>query len=213
MTNTLTHLTRSAGIRVALWLAALATLLILSPSEKTLGDVVKLVYLHGALVRTGLLAFTVAGVLGAAALITRGHSAMRWSEAVGHAALVVWALYILSSMVVTYLAWGTAIAWSEPRVQASAHIFLAAVAFWILSYLLQSGRATALLNLVLAVLAWVRVRSAGVVIHPVDPIGGSASVAIKVFYAGIVLCVILLAGELALWLRVRGMRQPEEVRG
>lgn len=208
-----TQRTRFAGLRVALWLAALAALLILSPSEKTLGGVVKLVYLHGALVRTGLLAFTMAGALGAAALITRADTAARWSEAVGHAALVVWTLYVLSSMIVTYMAWGVAIAWSEPRVQASAHIFLAAVAFWILSYLLQSDRATALLNVVLAVLAWVRVRSAGVVIHPVDPIGGSASMAIKVFYAGIVLCVILLAVELALWFRTRGVRQPEEVRG
>lgn len=198
-----TQLTRFAGLRVAIWLTALAALLTLSPSEKTLGDVVKLVYLHGALVRTGLLAFTVAGALGAAALIMRADIAARWSESVGHAALVVWTVYVLSSMVVTYLAWGVAIAWSEPRVQASAHIFLATVAFWILSYLLQSNRATALLNVVLAVLAWVRVRSAGVVIHPVDPIGGSASVAIATFYAGIVLCVILLACELVLWFRAR----------
>jgi hypothetical protein len=192
-------LTRIAALRAAVWLIALAALLILSPSEKTLGDVVKLVYLHGALVRTGLLAFTAAGALGLAALLAHSDRVARWGEAVGHTALVVWTAYVLSSMVVTYLAWGVAIAWGEPRVRASAHIFLAAVAFWVLAYLIQDRRATAALNAVLAVLAWVLVRSAGVVIHPVDPIGGSASVAIKVFYAGIVLCVMLLATELAMW--------------
>lgn len=202
MTST-QNLTRFAAARTVAWLAALVALLILSPSEKTLGDVVKLVYLHGALVRTGLLAFTVAGVLGVAALITRRECTLRWSEAVGHAALVVWTLYILSSMVVTYLAWGVAIAWSEPRVRASAHIFLAAVAFWVLAYLIQDKRATATLNALLAPLAWALVQNAGVVIHPVDPIGGSASVAIQVFYAGIVLCVILLTAELAAWFERR----------
>lgn len=194
---------RFAAFRVAVWLAALAALLALSPAEKTLGDVVKLVYLHGALVRTGLLAFTAAGALGLAALIGRRDNAARWSEAVGHAALIIWTAYVLSSMVVTYLAWGAAIAWSEPRVRASAHVFLAAVAFWIVGYLLQNRRTTAALNAILAALAWVLVRSAGVVIHPVDPIGGSASAAIKAFYAGIVLCVILLAAELAMWLERR----------
>lgn len=195
---------RFAAVRTALWLVALVALLILSPSEKTLGDVVKLVYLHGALVRTGLLAFTVAGVLGVVALIRRRDSLMRWSESVGHTALVVWTSYVLSSMVVTYLAWGVAIAWGEPRVRASAHIFLAAVAFWVLAYLVQDERTAAILNALLAPLAWALVRNAGVVIHPVDPIGESASAAIQVFYAGIVLCVILLATELALWLHARG---------
>jgi len=197
--TTTQHLTRFAAVRAAVWLVALTTLLILSPSEKTLGDVVKLVYLHGALVRTGLMAFTVAGALGLAALIARNDRVARWSQAVGHTALVVWTAYVLSSMVVTYLAWGVAIAWSEPRVRASANIFLAAVAFWVLAYLIQDRRATAALNAVLAPLAWALVRSASVVIHPIDPIGGSASVAIKAFYAGIVLCVLLLAAELAAW--------------
>lgn len=204
-----THLTRFTGIRVALWFAALAALLILSPSEKTLGDVVKLVYLHGALVRTGLLAFTAAGILGLAALVDRRQGTARWSEAVGHTALVVWTVYVLSSMVVTYLAWGVAIAWGEPRVRASAHILLAAAAFWVLSYIIQDWRATAALNAILGALAWALVRSAGVIIHPVDPIGGSASAAIKAFYAGIVACVILLAAELALWFAKRtAPRQP-----
>ncbi|MDH7489962.1 MAG: hypothetical protein QHH80_10700, partial [Anaerolineae bacterium] len=117
-------LTRIAALRAAVWLIALAALLILSPSEKTLGDVVKLVYLHGALVRTGLLAFTAAGALGLAALLAHSDRVARWGEAVGHTALVVWTAYVLSSMVVTYLAWGVAIAWGEPRVRASAHIFL-----------------------------------------------------------------------------------------
>ncbi len=192
---------RTRAIRSIVWLAALVILLVLSPAEQTLGQVVKLVYLHGALVRTGLLAFTAAGVLGAIALLTKRPWAVGWSRAVGDSALVIWVIYVLSSMLVTYLAWGVAIAWGEPRVRASGQILLAAVAFWGVSLLLRDWRIRAGLNALLGGLAWFSVSSAGVVIHPVDPIGGSASTAIKIFYAGIVGCVVLLAFELALWMR------------
>jgi hypothetical protein len=104
-------------------------------------------------------------------------------------------------MVVTYMAWGVAIAWGEPRVMASGQILLAALAFWGVSVFMQHWRATAALNAILGALAWILTRSAGVVIHPVDPIGGSSSVAIQSFYAAIVACVILLAFELVLWLK------------
>jgi hypothetical protein len=190
-------------IRAAVWLAALAVLLILSPAEQTLGNVVKLVYLHGAFVRTGLLAFTVEGILGATALVSDRLWAIEWGRAVGHTALIVWVVYVLSSMIVTYVAWGVAIAWGEPRVLVSAQILMAALVFWAVSLFLQHWRVNAALNVLLGALAWILVRSAGVVIHPVDPIGGSSSVAIKAFYAGIVACVILLAFELALWLKLR----------
>ena len=122
MPESRTRIVKPSLIRSAAWLAALAILFILSPSEKTLGDVVKLVYLHGALVRTGLLAFSIAGILGAIALASGRSWAIEWGRAVGHAALIVWVLYAVSSMVVTYLAWGVAIAWGEPRV-VSAHRF------------------------------------------------------------------------------------------
>lgn len=204
MPDSRTRVAKPSLIRAAVWLAALAILLGLSPSEKTLGGVVKLVYLHGALVRAGLLAFSIAGVLGAIALITARLWAIQWGRAVGHAALVIWVLYAVSSMVVTYLAWGVAIAWGEPRVRVSAQILMAALAFWALALFVTHWRIQAALNLVLGALAWILVRSAGVVIHPVDPIGGSSSVAIRTFYAGIVACVILLAFELALWLKSRG---------
>jgi FtsH-binding integral membrane protein len=190
-------------LRAAVWLAVLVILLVLSPSEQTLGQVVKLVYLHGALVRTGLLAFTAAGILGLIALVTRRDWAIHWGRATGHAALLVWIVYVLSSMVVTYLAWGVAIAWGEPRVRVSAQILIAALAFWVVSLFLRDWRADAALDAVLGALAWILIRGAGVVIHPVDPIGGSSSAAIKAFYAGIVACVILLAGDLTVWLKRR----------
>ena len=45
-----------------------AVLLLLLPPERTLGNTIKAVYIHGALVQTGLLAFGAAGLLGLAYL-------------------------------------------------------------------------------------------------------------------------------------------------
>ena len=203
MPNSKVAIHRRPIVRSVVWLGALVILLVLSPAEQTLGQIVKLVYLHGALVRTGLLAFTAAGILGAIALVTRRSWAIAWGHAVGDSALVIWLIYVLSSMLVTYLAWGVAIAWGEPRVRASGQILIAAVAFWAVSLFLRDWRVQAGLSILMGGLAWILVGSAGVVIHPVDPIGGSASTAIKVFYAGIVACVLLLASELVLWMRSR----------
>ncbi|MGD8792025.1 MAG: hypothetical protein PVF47_05680, partial [Anaerolineae bacterium] len=52
-------------------LLLLAVWVMLAPADTRLGNVVKLVYVHGALVWSGLFAFTLAGVLGAVALVVR----------------------------------------------------------------------------------------------------------------------------------------------
>ena len=75
-------------------LGLLVLLVLLSPAETQLGDVVKLVYVHGALIWTGLIAFSIAGVLGLLALVVRyvlgsNQRAETWSrgtEAAGQAA-------------------------------------------------------------------------------------------------------------------------------
>ncbi len=53
-------------------LVALLALLILSPAEATLGNVVKIVYAHGAAERVASYAYLIAGGLGLASLSLRG---------------------------------------------------------------------------------------------------------------------------------------------
>jgi hypothetical protein len=184
---------------------------VLSPAESRLGNVVKLVYVHGALVWVGLLTFTLAGAFGLVALIARRPGWYRATWAAGRAGLVVWIVYAFSSMAVTGLTWGQVIAWSEPRVQASAFVLIAAVLVAAVTHMVDHPDFTAGVNVAMGAAVWIVVRQAEVIRHPVDPIGGSGSAAIQLYYALIVATVALLAATLVAWLWARASLRDERV--
>ena len=197
-----------------------------APAESRLGNLVKLVYVHGALVWTGLLTFSLAGLLGLVALgvrylgagarsadITpqdeRAHLRMRtdragvWyrgTESAGLAALIIWIVYVISAMMVTGLAWGQVIAWNEPRVRATGLILLAGIVLFVVARFVNHHDFTAAVNLLMGLVPWILVAQADVIRHPVDPIGGSGSAAIQGFYWLILLTVAGLAGTFIAWL-------------
>jgi hypothetical protein len=173
---------------------------VLAPAESRLGNLVKLVYVHGALVWTGLLTFSIAGVLGLVALGVRRPVWYAGARAASLAALIVWIAYVISSMAVTGLTWGQLVAWNEPRVRATALILVAALVLAIVTRLVDHRDFTALVNVLMGIVPWMVVRQAGVIRHPVDPIGGSGSAAIQDFYLLIVLTVAGLAVTLIAWL-------------
>ena len=187
----------------ALLLVLLVIWVLLSPSEARLGSLVKLVYIHGALVWSGLLTFSVAGVLGLVALVARRSIWYRGTQSAGLAALIVWCVYVISAMAVTWLTWGQVVAWHEPRVRATGLILLAALLLFVVARLVKQPDFTALVNLIMGIAPWVVVRQAEVIRHPVDPIGGSGSAAIQNYFWLIVLAVAGLAITLVLWLWVR----------
>jgi hypothetical protein len=193
-------------------LGLLAMWLVLAPTEARLGNVIKLVYLHGALVWVGLATFSAAGALGVVALLVRRPIWYLGTEAAGTVALVVWALTVISSMVVTGLTWGQLLAWNEPRVRATGLILIAALLLMVVRRLVGHRDFSALVNLLMGIVPWVVVRQAEVIRHPVDPIGRSNSASIQIFYLLIVFTVAGLAVTLTAWLWVRavlvGIREP-----
>ena len=196
---------------------ALAILLVvwvvLAPAESRLGNVVKLIYVHGALVWAGLLTFSAAGILGLVALVLRylvgpAERARAWylgTEAAGLAALIVWVLYAISAMIVTALTWGQLVAWNEPRVRATGLILVAAVVLYIVARLVDHVDFTAVINLLMGIVPWVMVQQADAIRHPIDPIGGSGSTAIQGYYLLIELTVAGLAATLIAWLWARAV--------
>jgi hypothetical protein len=178
----------------------LLTAVVMAPAETRLGNLVKLVYVHGALVWSGLLAFSIAGALGVLALIVRRPVWQRGVEAAALAALVVWILYVISAMVVTGLTWGQVVAWNEPRVRATALILLATLASYLAVRLVRQPSFTAATSVLLALAAWLAVKQADVIRHPQDPIGGSGSAAIQSFYLLIVVSTAGLTLALLAWL-------------
>ncbi|MCL7452824.1 MAG: hypothetical protein M8467_07220 [Anaerolineae bacterium] len=200
-TNLLPALAAALTVLLAVWL-------LLAPAESRLGSLVKLVYVHGALVWTGLLAFSLAGLFGLVALVVR--HLLRWearagkwyrgTQAAGLAALLIWVVYAISAVLVTGLTWGQWIAWNEPRVRVTAMILFAALALTIVARLVDHRDFTAGANLLLGVAPWIAVTAAEAIRHPVNPIGGSGSSAIQLYYLLIQLTVLGLGLSLVAWL-------------
>lgn len=186
---------------LAVVLLALLTLwVVFAPAEARLGNVVKLVYVHGALIWVGLVTFSVAGGLGLVALIVRRPVWYHGTQAAGVAALIVWIAYVISAMAVTGLTWGQVVAWNEPRVRATGLILVAAIVLAIVGRLVAHRDFTAVVNLAMGIVPWVVVGQADAIRHPVNPIRGSGSAAIQTFYLLIVLTVAGLAMTLIAWL-------------
>lgn len=179
-----------------LWLA-------LAPAEARLGNLIKLIYLHGALVWVGMGTFAAAGLLGLVALVVRRRAWYHGSQAASLAALALWAAYSVSAVVVTGLAWGQWIAWGEPRVRATGLILVAAAILAVVTWLVRHADLSAVVNILLGIAAWIAVLRAEVIRHPEDPIGASESGVMQTYYLLIVLTVAALASLFVYWLWLR----------
>lgn len=189
-------------------LAAIAVLLLwLIPEEQTLDWVIRLVFLHGALVQAALILFGVAGILAAIFLATRRAVIFGWLLALQQASVMMWIFYVVSSMVVTYLSWGEWIAWSEPRVQASFHVLWFSVVSLLLAWWVGSQTFTALVNLVVAGVAWYLVKGATIFRHPFNPVGESGSALYQWLLPALALVVLLFGIELTRQLHAVGQRR------
>ncbi|MEZ4866120.1 MAG: hypothetical protein R3C14_32690 [Caldilineaceae bacterium] len=179
-------------------------LLFLLPPERILGDVIKLVLLHGALVRAALLAFAVAGGLGMLCLISSNPMWPRWCVATQATALLLWIANAISSSIATRLTWGEWIAWSEPRVWTTIHVLWLATACLLLVLWLDHRIFTGVTNLVVALLSWGLIKGATLVRHPFDPLGTSNSLTYQAIYMAMVVVLLILAWQCTRWLqRVR----------
>lgn len=186
-------------------LALLAVLLLLSPAERQLGNLIKVIYLHGALARVGLYALMLAGLLGLIYLIRPRPALLRWSNAVQVAGMIVFVVHFALSVIPTHETWGVWIAFDEPRTRMSLQIIGVGLLVIVVRRLLSDRRFSAIANLLLggAVLL-LNVRT-GVLRHPLNPIGESTSSSIQLFYAAILLTCAALTGLLAWWLARRTM--------
>lgn len=180
-------------------LTAIALVTWLSPADQVLGNLVKLIYLHGAIIQIALLALVVAGLLGLAFLVWRRPALVAWSQAIERTAFILWVLYVVTSAISMVRAWG-GIAWFEPRWVFGLQMLVIIPVLQLAGLLLQEQRLVAGLNLAAALIMLFLRWRASLVLHPLDPIGASSSLAIKASYDLLLLLVFLTAVQLSRWL-------------
>lgn len=177
-----------------------------APLERTLGEGVRIVYVHGAWVWAGKAAFglaALAGAIGLAGLALRRWPAWTgWSLAAGRTGLFFWLTYLPMSLLVMQINWG-GVFFDEPR-------FRIPLTFGIVGLLLQAGLAvmnigwlTNLCNLVFGTALWWQLGGIENVLHPDSPIFGSDAVRIQVFFIILLALALIFGAQLAVWLHRR----------
>ncbi len=189
-------LDRSNSILSAGLVLLLAAVLLLSPAEATLGNVVKIVYLHGAAERVSTYAFLVAAALGIAQIVFVRPSLARWTRAALETAIAFWLIELLVSLPAQVLAWGGLVL-DEPRVIGALWILGLTVLVYVVARWLNEPNWMALSACAGCAIVFIVLRSGINILHPFNPIVASDSMAIKVFYAAIIVITGALAVQFA----------------
>lgn len=188
-----------------LWLAltvlVTAAVTLFGPAERTLGENLRLVILHGGMVWTGKIAFAAATLAGLVGLITRKTTWHNASLALGRAGLVFWLLYLPMSLLVQVQNWG-GIFWEEPRWRIPFTFGVVAVLLQLGLWIMKQPAISSAANLLFGALLWWQLGGITNVLHPDSPVFGSNSTGIQVFFLILFALCLLIAAQVA-WLFYR----------
>ena len=179
---------------------------LLAPTDRVLGEATRMVYVHGAVIRVVLGLFLLSGLLGVIYLFSRKPALVQWSQIVQETSLLLWIPYLVSATIATLQTWG-AIAWFEPRWLVTLQISVIAPVAYIVSRVVKKPIVTAVLNALVAAAIFLLTRSAGLVMHPIDPIGTSGDSGIIGSYVILLALCALAAVQVARGLRFRHQRR------
>ena len=171
---------------------AIATVTAFGPTERTLGENLRLVMLHGAWVWTGKILFAAAAVSGLAGLLLPRSIWSNLTLALGRAGLLFWLTYLPMSLVVQMQNWG-GIFWDEPRWRVPFTFGVVGLLLQLGLWVINQPRVTNLSNLIFGILLWWQLGGITNVLHPDSPIFGSNSTGIQVFFL-VLLGLMVLAG-------------------
>jgi hypothetical protein len=177
----------------------MAVLTVLGPEEKSLGQNVRIVYLHGAWVLTALVAYIASGVVGLVALLTHKSGAHDWSKALGRTATVFWVTYLPLSLWAMQANWN-GLYTSEPRFRIAVIFAVGGVLLQVGLSIINHAIATSAANVVFAAaLGWALSNTSSVLHPPPSPIFNSGIASIEIFFVVLNLVALLAAYQLTRW--------------
>lgn len=191
---------RSGSVSEKSWLlfaallVAAAVLVWLSPAERSLGDGIKLVYIHVSLIWAAMFVFMGAGALGLFSIFFKNWQLQPWQESAGWVALVWYAVGVAIAMLAAKVNWG-AVYWNEPLLLASLRFLAAALVVQVAKFWITSARVRGALNAGLAFFLMWSILGTPQVMHPESPIRQSPSTAIQLTFLG----MFVLSSSAAVW--------------
>jgi hypothetical protein len=183
-------------------LTAAALLVVVAPAEQTLGQGIKSVYIHVALVWAGMAGLVVAGLIGIGVALSAREGFQRWGHTIGWVALASFLAGHIVSFIAARVNWG-GIFLAEPRYQAALNVLVVAIAVQITNEWLPWMRVRGVLSaLVAAYITW-SITSTESVLHPENAARNSSSTAIQASFFGLFI-LACLAGAWIVWYIRRG---------
>lgn len=176
-------------------------LVILSPEDKDLGAILKLIYLHGALITAGLSLFTAAGLVSMISLF-RNRMKFKLLFAIEKTAVIFWIAATIIGDVTSVFAWG-GINPGEPRFAATIIISLVSLGVYFISTSIENPKLISFLGIGLSLSVWAIMGSAGKILHPDNPFGASEP-SIRTFF--FLISLVFLAASV---LTVRWIKKME----
>ena len=163
----------------------------LAPAEKTLGDTIRLVYVHVAFTRSGMMGFYTAGILGLMIALTNNKRLQSLTQTIAWVAFVLFVIGGLFSVFAQQASWGGQLL-AEPRNRTSLSIVAVAVIILIVNMGIPWIRVRGLLYALLAgYVAWIIPRTP-VVLHPSDAVSSSPSVWFRITFPVLTVIAFLL---------------------
>ncbi len=169
--------------------ALMALVLWLAPLEQTLGAGIRIVYIHVALIWTGMLQLVVAGILGLILLITESPGVRQWLTTISRVGFAFFAAAVVASLWAEIVNWG-GILWSEPRTRSLLQLLAVALIVRVLHGWVRQPRIQGVLHLFLALLLAASTLFVPRFFHPDNPIDSSTAAIQLTFYSLFSLCFI-----------------------
>lgn len=176
-----------------------AGLTALGPQEKSLGDNIRIVYLHAAWVLTAEVALGLAAVIGFLGILSRRDRLHRWSAALGCTGVSFWVMYLPLSLWAMQTNWN-GLFLGEPRFRVAVIFAATGIVLQIGLALLSRPAFTSLFNVLFFVALRISLSQVGSVMHPPSsPVFNSGNLSLELFYIGITFLTMASAYFMTRW--------------
>jgi hypothetical protein len=182
-----------------LTLLIIAGLTGLGPREQTLGDNVRIVYLHGAWVLAAEIVLGLSAAAGLFGILFRRKGLQRWSAALGYTGLFFWVTSLPLSLWAMQANWN-GLFLSEPRFRVGVIFSVTGVLLQLGLMLLARPVYTSFFNVLFFAALRIALARAGAVLHPPpSPIFSSGILSLQIFFIVVILATLVAAWFMTRW--------------